>query len=81
MVYVYIQFLFFFLKKKISTNGVMQGETLSPISFSLYINDCEGELVSNICEPTPLRDLALFLLMCLISHNVRVKGESSEYVR
>lgn len=47
----------------LSTNGVMQGEALSPFLFSLYINDFEGELLSSVCEPTYLRELALFLLM------------------
>jgi hypothetical protein len=46
-----------------STNGVMQGESLSPFLFSLYINDFEGELLSNVCGLTYLKELALFLLM------------------
>jgi hypothetical protein len=41
----------------------MQGETLSPCLFSLYINDFESELLSSICEPTYLRELTLLLSM------------------
>ena len=45
------------------TNGLMQGEALSPFLFSLYINDFEMDLISNLCEPVYLQDISLFLLM------------------
>ena len=41
----------------------MQGEVLSPILFSLYVNDFEVEFIKNGCTPTELQNLHLFILM------------------
>ena len=45
-----------------STNGLMQGEALSPLLFSLYVNDFESDLIYNNCESVNLRELSLFLM-------------------
>ena len=44
------------------TNGLLQGEGLSPFLFSLYTNDFENFLISNTSDNVELRDLSLFLL-------------------
>ena len=43
--------------------GVLQGEPLSPMLFSHFLNDFENEFIDNLCLPIELRDLSLFLLM------------------
>jgi exonuclease III len=44
--------------------GLMQGESLSPILFSLFVNDLENEfLFNNYCDTYELRNLNLSLLM------------------
>ena len=40
--------------------GLMQGEALSPMLFSLFINDLEKEMVANCCNSLELQDLNLF---------------------
>ena len=46
-----------------SSLGLMQGEVLSPILFSLYVNDFEKEFISSNCLPYELGPLNLFLLL------------------
>ena len=46
-----------------SSLGLMQGEVLSPILFSLYVNDFDVEFIKNGCTPTELQNLHLFILM------------------
>ena len=46
-----------------SSLGLMQGEVLSPILFSLYVNDFEVEFIKNGCTPTELQNLHLFILL------------------
>ena len=43
--------------------GVMQGEVLSPILFSFYVNDFEQEFINNGDTPVEFQDITLFLLM------------------
>ena len=43
--------------------GLMQGEVLSPILFSFYVNDFEMEFVKKCNIPVELRDLSLFVLL------------------
>jgi hypothetical protein len=45
--------------------SLIQGEVLSPILFSLYVNDCEMAFINSTCSSIPLelKDLNLFLLM------------------
>jgi hypothetical protein len=45
--------------------GLIQGEVLSPILFSLYVNDCEMAFINSTCSSIPLelKDLNLFLLI------------------
>ena len=43
--------------------GLMQGEVLSPILFSLFINDFEMQFLRDGCVPVELQDIHLFLLM------------------
>ena len=46
-----------------NNSGVLQGEIISPILFSLYVNDCESEFLKSNLTPTELQELSLFLLM------------------
>ena len=41
----------------------MQGEALSPVFFSMYINDFENKHIIGFCEPMCLHDITLFLLL------------------
>ena len=41
----------------------MQGESLSPLLFSFYINDFEMEFIESMCIPVEIREIALFLIM------------------
>ena len=43
--------------------GLMQGESLSPFLFSLYVNDFEMEFIENMCVPVEIKDIVLFLIM------------------
>ena len=43
--------------------GVLQGEVISPILFSIYVNDYENEFLNCGIEPLELQNLSLFLLM------------------
>ena len=43
--------------------GLMQGEALSPILFSLYVNDLESAYTNSSCDSYTLEYLNLFLLM------------------
>ena len=43
--------------------GLIQGEVLSPIFFSFYVNDCEVSFIKDGCIPVQCRELSLFLLM------------------
>ena len=43
--------------------GLMQGETLSPLLFSLYVNDFEESFISDNCPSIDLQMLNLFVLM------------------
>ena len=43
--------------------GLMQGEVLSPILFSFYVNDFEREFIASYCIPYELGQLNLFLLL------------------
>ena len=46
-----------------NVQGLMQGEVLSPILFSLYMNDFEMNFLRSGCIPVECLDLNLFLLM------------------
>ena len=41
----------------------MQGEVLSPILFSFYVNDFENEFIANSNCALEFQDITLFLLM------------------
>lgn len=43
--------------------GLMQGEALSPIMFSLFINDLENELTGSNCQSYQLQMINLFILL------------------
>ena len=46
-----------------SNVGLMQGESLSPFLYSMYVNDMEVELLNQGCQPYELKMLNLYLLM------------------
>ena len=53
----------------------MQGESLSPLLYSFYVNDMEIELINSGCQSYELKSLNLFLLVyaddtVLFSENV-----------
>ena len=53
-----------FNSKYFSNNlGLMQGEVLSPILFSFYVNDFENEFINNGNCGLEFQDITLFLLM------------------
>ena len=43
--------------------GLLQGESLSPILFSLFVNDMENFLINSNCQSYQLQLLNLFLIM------------------
>jgi len=47
----------------ICKNGLFQGEVLSPILFSMYVNDCEMQLISDNCPYINIQMLNIFLIM------------------
>ena len=40
--------------------GLMQGETLSPLLFSLYVNDLEINFVKDNCPSLEIQEVSLF---------------------
>ena len=46
-----------------SNIGLMQGESLSTLLYSFYVNDMEIELINNGCQTYELKSLNLFLFM------------------
>ena len=47
----------------ICKNGLFQVEVLSSILFSMYVNDCEMQLLSDNCPYIEVQMLNLFLIM------------------
>ena len=45
------------------TNGLMQGEGLSPFLFSLYVNDFENAFINSLCDEIDLNGISLFSIM------------------
>ena len=43
--------------------GLMQGETLSPLLFSLYVNDLDINFVKDNCPLLEIHEVSLSLLM------------------
>ena len=43
--------------------GLFQGEVLSPILYSLYVNDCEMHFLQENCPSIEIEMINLFLLM------------------
>ena len=44
-------------------NGLFQGEILSPILFSFYVNDCEMQFLMDNCSSVEIQMLNMFLIM------------------
>ena len=47
----------------ICKNCLFQGEVLSPMLFSMYVNDCEMQLISDNCPYINIQMLNIFLIM------------------
>ena len=65
----------------ITSIGLMQGEVLSPILFSLYVNDFESEFLKSNCKSFDYGELNLFLLICadaMIIFSENVEGLQNE---
>ena len=61
--------------------GLIQGEVLSPILFSLYVNDFESEFLKSNCKSFDYGELNLFLLMyagVMIFFSESVEGLQNE---
>ena len=43
--------------------GLMQGESLSPFLYSIYVNDIEIELITHGIEPYEVKMMNLYLFM------------------
>ena len=43
--------------------GLMQGETLSPLLFSLYVNNLDIHFVKDSCPSLEIQEVSLFFLM------------------
>ena len=43
--------------------GVLQGEALSPLLFSLYLNDFENAFIRSNCQDISLQEVSLFLML------------------
>ena len=56
--------------------GLIQGEVLYPISFSLYANDFESEFIANGNCAIEFQDITLFLLM--YADDINLISESVE---
>ena len=54
----------------ISARGVRQGENLSPLLFSLFVNDIEEEFISKVCKYIELNDEQLdnFIRLLIIMY-------------
>jgi hypothetical protein len=46
-----------------NNSGVLQGEVLSPILFSLFVNDCDSELIKGIVNPVSVNGKNIPLLL------------------
>ena len=44
-------------------SGLFQGEVLSPILFSMYVNDCEMQFLNDNCKSVEIQAINLFLIM------------------
>ena len=45
--------------------GLLQGEVLSPLLFTMYINDLERQFITENCPSVELKELNLFIFLCL----------------
>lgn len=46
-----------------STSGLLQGEVMSPILYSLYVNDPEMSFIKDGCQAIDIQFINLFILM------------------
>jgi hypothetical protein len=54
--------------------GLVQGESLSPFLYAMYVNDIEIELIKQGCQSYELNMLNLYLLMYAACKFVENKG-------
>ena len=56
--------------------GLVQGDALSPLIVSLFVNDLESDLMSDNCPSLHLNEINVFLLM--YADDIVLQGESPE---
>lgn len=58
--------------------GLFQGEILSPILFTLFVNDLDINFINNNCTSLDIRTVIIFLLMYMYADDIVLLSESPD---